>query len=66
MAPLIFRSAPIGQGATIPLYAPLYSGNGLFLGWLTLTNPPAGTNYGQALWAFQPGATNGTAILIVK
>jgi hypothetical protein len=60
-----FRAAPMEQGAVIPLYVPLYSGNGLFLGWLTPANPPGQTNFGQALW-LAPDAANAASVLIVK
>src|ERR1019366_9310701 len=39
-----FRVAPLDQGAALPLYAPLYSGQCLFLGLLNLTNAAASTN----------------------
>jgi hypothetical protein len=61
----ILRTAPLLQGAAIPLYVPLYSGKGLFLGWITLTNSPAAANCGQAVW-IKPGRTNVNAAFIVK
>ena len=60
-----FRAAPMDQGAGIPLYIPLYSGKGLFLGWITFTNSPAAANFGQAVW-IKPGRTNLTGVFIVK
>ncbi|HZM05221.1 MAG TPA: immunoglobulin domain-containing protein, partial [Candidatus Saccharimonadales bacterium] len=61
----IFRNAPMTQSGAIPLYVPLYSGHGLFLGWINLTNPPASTNFGQAYW-IKPGQTNPVSVSIVK
>jgi hypothetical protein len=61
----ILRAAPIVKDGAIPLYAPLYSGKGLFLGWITLTNWPGQTNIGSAFW-IKPGSTNATRVLIVK
>jgi hypothetical protein len=59
------RAAPMAKGPAIPLYVPLYSGQGLFLGWITLTNSTAQANFGQAVW-IRPGATNPAAVFIVK
>jgi len=61
----IFRAAPMAKGPAIPLYAPLYSGQGLFLAWITFTNWPAQENFGQAVW-IGPGFTNLSDIHIVK
>jgi hypothetical protein len=61
----IIRAAPMVKGAAIPLYVPLYSGKGLFLGWITFTNWPAQTNVADAFW-IKPGSTNVTGVLIVK
>jgi hypothetical protein len=61
----IFRAAPMAKGPAIPLYAPLYSGQGLFLAWIALTNWPAQTNFGQAIW-IGPGFTNLTDVYMVK
>ena len=61
----ILRTAPIDQRAAIPLYVPLYSGKGLFLGWITLTNSTAAANFGQAVW-IKPGCTNLTGAFILK
>jgi hypothetical protein len=61
----IFRAAPMAKGPAIPLYAPLYSGQGLFLAWITFTNWPAQTNFGQAVW-IGPGFTNLTDVRLVK
>jgi hypothetical protein len=61
----IIRAAPMVKGAAIPLYAPLYSGKGLFLGWITFTNWPGRTNFGDAFW-IKPGSPNATGVLIVK
>ncbi len=55
----LLRTAPMLNGAAIPLYAPLYSGKGLFLGWITLTNS------GDAFW-IKPGSPTPTGVLIVK
>jgi hypothetical protein len=55
----IIRSAPMVKGAAIPLYAPLYSGKGIFLGWISLTNSDG------AFW-IKPGLTNATSVIIVK
>jgi hypothetical protein len=49
----------------IPLYVPLYSGKGLFLGWITLTNSPGETNFGNPVW-IKPGSTNATQFFMVK
>lgn len=56
----IFRVAPVVKNASIPLYVPLYSGKGLFMGWVTFSQA---TN--NALW-IQPGETTGSPALLVK
>jgi hypothetical protein len=61
----LFRAAPMAKDTGIPLYVPLYSGKGLFLGWITLTNSPGETNFGNPVW-IKPGSTNATAVLMVK
>jgi hypothetical protein len=61
----IVRAAPMVKGPAIPLYVPLYSGKGMFLGWITFTNSPGQTNTDGAFW-IKPGATNATGVLIVK
>jgi hypothetical protein len=61
----ILRAAPTVKGAVVPLYAPLYSGKGVFLGWISFTNPPGQTDDCDAFW-FKPGATNAARVLIVK
>ncbi|HWD18944.1 MAG TPA: FG-GAP-like repeat-containing protein [Verrucomicrobiae bacterium] len=58
------RTAPMTKDAAIPLYAPLYSGKGLFLGWITFTNSSQ-TSFGQANW-LKPGAVEPTSVTIVK
>jgi hypothetical protein len=55
----------MAKGPAIPLSAPLYSGQGLFLAWITFTNWPAQTNFGQAVW-IGPGFTNLTDVRLVK
>ena len=59
----IFRAATKVQGPAIPFYTPLYSGQGLFLGWITFTNSPAWANPGPAIW-IGPGFTNLTDIIV--
>ncbi len=44
-------------GGEWPLYAPLYSGKGSILGWMTVTNDPASA-WGSVNW-FKPAATKG-------
>jgi hypothetical protein len=61
----IFRSAPMEKGPAMPLYVPLYSGQGMFLAWISFTNSPAPANFGQAVW-IGPGFTNLTDVYIVK
>ena len=61
----IFRAEPVEKGPAIPLYAPLYSGQGVFLAWIAFTNSPAQVNYGHAVW-IGPGFTNVTDVYIVK
>jgi hypothetical protein len=61
----IFRSAPLEKGPAIPLYVPLYSGQGMFLAWITFTNSPPQANSAQAVW-IGPGFTNLTDVYIVK
>jgi hypothetical protein len=61
----IFRTAPMEKGPAIPLYVPLYSGQGMFLAWISFTNSPAQANFGQAVW-IGPGFTNLTDVYIVK
>jgi hypothetical protein len=61
----LFRAAPMAKDNRIPLYAPLCSGKGMFLGWITLTNSPGETNFGNPVW-IQPGSTNATSLLLVK
>ncbi len=61
----IVRAAPMVKGAAIPLYVPLYSGKGLFLGWITFTNWPAQANSDGGFW-IKPGSTNVTGVIIVK
>jgi hypothetical protein len=61
----IFRAAPMAKGPLIPLYAPLYSGQGMFLAWITFTNSTAPANFGPAVW-IGPGFTNLTDVIIVK
>jgi len=55
----ILRTAPITLDLAAPLYVPLYSGRGAFLGWISLTK--GATNYGAALW-IKPGSTNATSV----
>lgn len=54
------RSAPMTKAGTVPLYAPLYSGRGLFLGWVTL-----GKEGDAATW-IKPGMSGPTSVRIVK
>jgi Bacterial Ig domain/FG-GAP-like repeat/Glucodextranase, domain B/Immunoglobulin domain len=61
----IFRIAPKGEGPAIPFYTPLYSGQGLFLAWISFTNSAPQANLGPAIW-IGPGFTNLTDIIIVK
>lgn len=61
----VIRSAPIIKGSAIPLYAPLYTGKGLFLGWISFTNTP-GQIMPSAAWWIKPGSNNATPVLIVK
>lgn len=61
----IFRAAALVQGQSIPLYAPLYSGQGLFLAWITFTNSSSPANLGPAIW-IGPGFTNLSDVIIVK
>ncbi|HEY3857101.1 MAG TPA: FG-GAP-like repeat-containing protein [Verrucomicrobiae bacterium] len=51
---------PVISGASIPLYAPLYSGQGTFLGWLNLTQ----TN-SPILW-LQPNSASSKQIILQK
>jgi hypothetical protein len=62
---IILRAAPMNQGPAIPLYAPLYSGKGSFLGWITLTNSTPSANLGRALW-LKPDGAKTTGVFIVK
>jgi hypothetical protein len=59
----LFRLAPVSKDLAIPLYLPLYSGQGLFLGWISPTNATA--NIGQATW-IKPGAANPINVWIIK
>ena len=64
------RTAPVvttAKGTTVPLYAPLYSGKGLFLGWLQLTpvDPSAQLPAPSAYW-LAPNSPTPTPILIQK
>jgi hypothetical protein len=61
----IFRVAPVAQAASIPLYVPLYSGKGLFLGWITLTNGLGQSNCGNAIW-INSKSTNAIEIILSK
>jgi len=61
----IFRVAPKAEGQAIPFYTPLYSGQGLFLAWISFTNSAPQANLGPAIW-IGPGFTNLTDIIIVK
>jgi hypothetical protein len=45
----IFRNAPISKSLSVPVYAPLYSGEGLFLGWINLTNATPAAR-GEVWW----------------
>ncbi len=59
----IFRTAARVQGPAIPFYTPLYSGQGMFLGWITFTNSTAQPNPAPAIW-IGPGFTNLTDIIV--
>jgi len=47
----------VAPGGEWPLHAPLYSGKGSILGWMTVTNDPASA-WGSVNW-FKPAATKG-------
>ncbi len=55
----LLRTAPMAKDLSIPLFVPLYSGKGLFLGWITATNNS------QAVWV-KPGFSNATPVLLLK
>lgn len=55
----VFLLARASTDRAVPLYAPLYSGKGLFLGWITSASG------GQGVW-IKPGAARPIDILIVE
>jgi uncharacterized repeat protein (TIGR03803 family) len=49
------QGVPVSKNGQWPLYASLYGGQGLLLGWITLSNAPADMT-GDVTW-FKPGTT---------
>ena len=52
----ISQSAPLSKDGTWPLFAPLYSGKGLVIAWISFTNRAADDLHGQINWVKGPDA----------
>jgi hypothetical protein len=50
----ISQSAPLSKDGLWPLFAPLYSGKGLVIAWISFTNRAADDLHGQINWIKQP------------
>jgi hypothetical protein len=61
----LLRASPVGNSGAIPIYAPLYSNQGLFIGWVGGGAAAGAGNVGQAIW-IKPGTANAAGTLIVK
>jgi hypothetical protein len=51
------QSAPVGADGTWPLFAPLYSGKGLVIGWISFANRPDDDLHGTVNWIKLPAPT---------